>query len=157
MNFTSITAFRTGLLLAAIALQAAQAQTPPAKDRIVTRDELRVCMNSEGDLAARRQAMEARKGQDGEEVAAIRAEAQELTAERERLQRDDKPMERFERKVKAHNARVKAAQDKAEAFRADLESLNKALVAHNDNCGGIAYKAEDKAAILQERAAKKAN
>jgi hypothetical protein len=50
---------------------------------------------------------------------------------------------------------VKAAQDTAEAFKAELESLNKGLVAHNEQCGGISFRAEDKEAILKEREAAK--
>jgi hypothetical protein len=150
MKFTTTTT-AIGLFLAAIAVQTVQAQTKPAK--LVSRDELRVCMNSESELAARRKAMEPRAAQNREEAAAIRAEAQELTEERQRIGEEEyTKQERFmARKVKPHNARVKAAQDKAEAYRADLESLNKSLVAYNEQCGGITFRAEDKEAILKER------
>lgn len=153
MKFTTTTAI--GLFLAAIAVQTVQAQTKPAK--LVSRDELRVCMNSESELAARRKASEARANQNREEAAAIRAEAQELTDERQRIGEEEyTKLERFvNRKVKPHNVRVKAAQDAAEAFRAELESLNKGLVAYNDQCGGISFLPEDKAAILKEREAAK--
>ena len=150
MKFTTFSA----TVVAAFALQAAHAQTPPAKT--VNRDQLRVCMNSESDLAARRQAMDARNKVNGEETAAIRAEQQELAEEKQRIGEDATKMDRFmNRRVKPHNARIKVAQDKAEAFRVDLETLNKALVAHNDQCGGISFMAEDKEAILKEREAAK--
>lgn len=151
MKFTTFSA----TVVAAFALQAVQAQTPPAKT--VNRDQLRVCMNSESDLAARRQAMDARNKVNNDEAAAIRAEQLELTEERKRIGEDDATkIERFmNRRAKPHNARVKVAQDKAEAFRTDLETLNKALLAHNDQCGGISFMAEDKEAILKEREAAK--
>lgn len=149
MKLTSITAISSSLLFAAITLQGAQAQTKPT--RLVTRDELRVCMNSESALSVRRKAMEPRNDQNREEAAAIRAEAQQLADEQRRIEENQGPMDRFNRRVKAHNARVQAAQANAELFRTDLEALNKALVAHNEQCGGISFKSEDKEAILKER------
>lgn len=156
MKLNSVTALRTGLLAAVIAFPAAQAQTPPPKEKLVTRDELRVCMSSESELATRRQALEARAAQNREEAGAIRTAAEELAEEKKRVDDDPNQMriDRFERRVKAHNTRVKAAQDKAEALRADLEAMNKSLLAHNDSCGGISFRKEDKDAILQERAGK---
>lgn len=155
MKFTTTTAI--GLFLAAIAVQTVQAQAQAKPAKLVSRDELRVCMNSESELAARRKASEARANQNREEAAAIRAEAQELTDERQRIGEEEyTKLERFvNRKVKPHNVRVKAAQDAAEAFRAELESLNKSVVAYNEQCGGISFRPEDKEAILKEREAAK--
>jgi hypothetical protein len=149
MKLISIPAISTAFLLATLTLQAAQAQTPAP--RMVTRDELRVCMNSEGALKTRREAIDPRAKQNRDEAAAIRTEAEAMKEERDKLVEDQKPMDRFDRKVKAHNGRVKAAQDSAEAFRAELESLNKAMLAYNEQCGGITYLSEDKEAILKER------
>ncbi len=154
MKSTFIPAISAGILLATTALTGVQAQTQPAP-RMVTRDELRVCMNSETEVMARRQATTARNQKNRDEAAAIRAEAQELAEEQKRLEEDQKPMDRFGRKVRAHNERVKAAQAGADAFRAELEAVNKALLAYNDQCGGISYLPEDKEAILKERAAGK--
>ena len=153
MKLASITAI--GLFIAATSIQAAQAQTKPAK--LVTRDELRACMNSEAELATRRKATEERASKNREEAAAIRAEAQELNEERARIGEDEyTKQERFmARKVKPHNLRVKAAQENAEAYRAELESLNKGLLAYNEQCGGITFRSEDKEAILKEREAAK--
>jgi hypothetical protein len=147
MKLISIPAIGTALLLATV-LHAAQAQTPAP--RMVTRDELRVCMNSESGLKTRREAIDPRAKLNRDEAAAIRTEAAQMQEERDKLVEDQKPMDRFERKVKVHNARVKAAQDSAEGFRAELDSLNKAMLAHNEKCGGITYLAEDKEAILKE-------
>lgn len=149
MKLASIPAILSGLLLAMLALQAAQAQTRPAK--LVTRDELRVCMNSESELAVRRQAVEARDKQNRDEGAAIRAEAQQMAQEHKRIEEDEGPMEKFNRRVKAHNARVQIAQANAASFRTDLETLNKALMAYNEQCGGISFSAQDRQAILKER------
>lgn len=142
-----------GLLLATFALHTAQAQTPPP--RLVTRDELRTCMNAESALATRRQAAEARSRQNGDEAAAIRTESAQLKAENEKLQDDNAPMEKFQRKVKVHNARVQAAQAAVMSFNTELDAMNKAVGDYNQQCGGISFLPEDKEAILRERAAPK--
>jgi chromosome segregation ATPase len=149
MKLLSITAISAGLVLAAITLHGAQAQTTPAK--MVNRDELRACMNSESDLAARRKGMEEQKIKNREETAAIRAETQELTDEQQRIGQNQGRLDRLERQVKTHNARVKVAQANAQSFNTDLEALNKSVIAHNDQCGGISFSKEDKEAILKER------
>lgn len=147
-------AFSAGLLLAAFALPGAHAQTK--SEKLVTRDQLRVCMNSEAELAARRKATEARNIQNREEVNAIRAEAAELAEEHKRLEEDQTKLERFiNRRVKPHNVRVQASRASAEAFRAELEALNKSLIAYNEQCGGISFMPADKEAILKEREAQK--
>lgn len=153
MKSISIPALGAALFLAAVMLQVAQAQTKP--DKVVTRDELRTCMNSEVTLATRRKELEARNKVNGEEAATIRAEAEQLKAEQEKIVEDNGPMDRFNRKVKAHNARILAARTNADAFKGELETLNKSLVAHNESCGGISFRAEDKEAILKEREAQK--
>lgn len=109
-------------------------------------------MATEPDLLARKQAVDARNKLQREEAAAIRAASDELKAEHEKLEESNAPTEKFQRKVKAHNARVQAA---AESFRADLETLNKALFAYNESCGSISFSVQDKEAILKERAAAK--
>lgn len=147
-------ALQAGLVLAAaFSIHAAQAQAK--SDKLVTRDELRACMNSEAELAARRKAMEPRNAVIREEAAAIRAEAEQLKAEGEKLESDSAPMDRFNRKIRTHNNRVAAAKTVAETYRADLETLNKALIGYNEKCGGITYSAEDKEAILKERESQK--
>lgn len=151
MKFTPLAAAVSGLLLAAITLQGAQAQSGAQK--VVTRDELRACMNAETALAARRQAVEAESRRNGEEVAAIRAEAQELLVEQKRLEQEPSRTDRFERRVRAHNVKVEAARASDASLRAGLDALNRAVVAHNQQCGGISFRPEDKEAILQERAA----
>jgi hypothetical protein len=35
--------------------------------------------------------------------------------------------------------------------RSGFEDLKKAMQAHNDRCGGMAFRPEDKAAIVKER------
>lgn len=149
MKSISIAALGCGFLVVTLALPA-QAQTKPA--RMVTRDELRICMNSESELTDRRRAMEARSGQNRDEAAAIRAEADEMSAEQKRLEENQAPMEKFSRRVKAHNARVQAAQANSESLRKDLAALNDALTAHNEHCGGISFSTQDREAILKERA-----
>lgn len=140
-----------GLLLAAATIQGAHAQSPGAK--LVTRDELRACMNRESELAGQRQALETQNRRNGEEFAAVRAEADELKAEQERLEREPNRTERFERRVRAYNAKVEAAKAKEASFRAGLDTLNQAVVDHNTRCGGISFLPEDKEAILKEREA----
>ena len=117
MKRISIPAIGAGLLLATIAFHAAQAQTNPA--RLVTRDELRVCMNSEAEVLARRQAVMARNQKNKDETAAIRVEQEELAAEQKKLEGDGKPMDRFNSKVKVHNIRVQVAQAATHSFKND--------------------------------------
>ena len=139
----------TALLLATTF--AAHAQTPAP--RMVSGAELRACVNTELDLADRRQAVQARNEANRVEGTAIRAEAAEMTEEMKAAEGNETKMTRFNRKVKAHNERVAAAQAKATAVRNDLEKLNADLIAYNASCGGIAYSKEEKDAILKERAA----
>ena len=56
-------------------LQVAQAQTAP---RMINRDELRACMESESQLTSRRESAEARSKQQTAELASIRAESEAL-------------------------------------------------------------------------------
>lgn len=151
MKSLSFAAAVSGLLLAAATIQGAEAQSTGA--RTVTRDELRACMNRESELAVQRQAVETQNRRNGEEFAAVRAEAEELTAEKERLEREPNRTDRFERRVRAYNAKVAEAKAKDASFRASLDALNQAVVAHNDRCGGISFLPEDKEAILKEREA----
>ncbi|RYF69117.1 MAG: hypothetical protein EOO22_16650 [Comamonadaceae bacterium] len=153
MKTIPISAIGASLLLAAFAVSTAQAQNPPAK--VVSRDELRNCMNSEATLATQRKELEARSKSNGEEASAIRAEADQLKAEQEKIIADNAPMDRFNRKVKTHNARILAARTQADGFKSELETLNQSLVAHNERCGGISFLPEDKEALLKEREAAK--
>jgi chromosome segregation ATPase len=140
--------FSIPLLVAALAAPHAWAQP-----KNVSRDELRVCMNSESDLATRRQGLEARGKKGAEERAAIKAEAEELTAERKAAEEDSRRIDRVERKVRVHNQRIKTANEAVAALAADVDQLNKDMTAHNQKCGGIAFDPDDKAAILKEREA----
>lgn len=133
-----------------MAAQSTPAGTTP---RNVTREELRVCMNSEGELAKRRQGLEARGKKQSEEGAAIRDEAAELQQEMKAAEENSRNTDRVERKVRAHNLRIKAANDVLTALRGDVDQLNKDTNAHNDKCGGISFLPEDKEAILKEREA----
>jgi uncharacterized protein (DUF3084 family) len=153
MRINSSIAIASSLLFAAVALHAAQAQTKPAKT--VTRDELRVCMNSESDLKTRREALEALKSRNNDEAAAIKAEAEQMAEDQKKVGQDENRMEKFNRRVKAHNERVKAANANVASFRTEAETLNAGLVAYNDQCGGITFHKEDKDAILKEREAAK--
>lgn len=145
----------TSLLLAALAIAYGSAGAQAAKPtKLVTKDELRVCVASEAELATRRQAIEAKKTGNTAEVAAIKLESTEMAEEQKNIdESNDRKVREFKRKVTAHNDRVKAANASSEAFGKELDSFNKALVAYNDSCGGISYSREDKEAILKEREA----
>lgn len=155
MKSTPTPAFAAVLLAAVFMLNGGQAQAQAKSDKLVTRDELRACMNSEATIAARRKELETRAKVNGDEAASIRAEAEELKAEQERMGEDSRNLDRFNRKVKAHNNRVQLSRTNAEAFRTDLDGMNKSVLAHNEKCGGISFLPEDKAAILKEREAAK--
>jgi len=132
-------------------LQVAQAQTAP---RMIDRDELRACMESESQLTSRRESVEARSKQQTAELASIRAESEALQAERKRLEEGGVgSRDRLERRGRAYNERVKAANDAQAQLRAEIDAVSTALAAYNDKCGGTVFKDEDKEAILKERAA----
>lgn len=150
-------ALSTSLLAATAAFaQTPAPEAPPAAEpRVVTRDELRFCMDGEVSLAARRKQVTDRNAAAQAEIAAIRAEAAQMDEDRRQI-RDDEytKQERFDRRVKVHNARIQAANAATAAVRADLEALNKDVVAYNAGCGRISFRPEDKAAILKEREGK---
>lgn len=140
------------LALAALAAGAALAQTQPAP-RVVSRDELRACMATEATFPARRQALQTRNQMQNELGAQLQADTQALEAEKKDAEGDARKMERFNRKVKAHNEKFDAARAALAAFNADMEALNKDIEAHNAKCAAIAFRPEDREAILKERAA----
>jgi hypothetical protein len=141
-----------GIVLAA-ALPAAHAQSAPA--RVVTRDELRACMDSGDSIRARQQDLDQRNKRAGEDLAAMRAEATELAEEKKRLEdHPDAPRARFERRLLAYNAKLPAEKANAEAFKADLDAFNTALATHNATCGHIAASTADREAVQKEREAK---
>ncbi len=156
--------------LSAIALAALCAGTPAwaqtaapapadvgtkAEARVVSRDELRACMNSESALTTRREQARALNAARQEENQAIRAEAAQLADDRKAI-RDDEytKLERFDRRVKLHNARIQTANTAMAGVRAEMDAVNKDLTAYNAQCGGIRFMPEDKAAILKEREGK---
>jgi hypothetical protein len=157
MRFSLTPSLCAGLLLATLAIDAgAQSPAKPAASapRVVSKDELRSCMATESALAERRKALEARAVTNQAEVVAIRAEAAKLAEDQKNVDTDDERKVRaFKRVVDAHNTRVQAANAAKEVFRTDLDSLNKSLTAYNEKCGGIAFRKEDKEAILKEREA----
>jgi uncharacterized protein involved in exopolysaccharide biosynthesis len=149
MKHRSITALGPAVFLLLFASQAAQAQSSAGK--VVTRDELRTCMNTEGDLTTRRHTLEERGKVNRDEAVAINTEKEELDAEAKRVESGSGNADRFSRRVKAYNTRVQTARGHSDALRTDMEALNKSLVAYNEQCGGISYSKEDKDAILKER------
>ena len=148
-----MTPFRITLLALALGAlaQAAAAQAP----RVISRDELRACMDSESQIAARREAVAARSKAQETEHAAIRAERESLQAEQKRVEAGEGSRDRLERRGRVFNERLKAANDVQAQIAAEVDAVNKALAAYNDKCGGVAFKDEDREAILKERAAKK--
>ncbi|MES2787681.1 MAG: hypothetical protein V4684_19600 [Pseudomonadota bacterium] len=156
MQFKSFFSVAAVLLISSFALQEAQAQAAaPAKEpRLVNRDELRVCMNTEAGFAPTRSKLDAQRTANSAEVAAIRAESAELAKEAESINEgDDRKQRAFKRKVDAHNARVQASNAALQATRTELEAFAKTATAYNEQCAGITFRTEDKEAILKEREA----
>lgn len=153
MKFTSIlrsVSIVGGVLAAGIAIPSVNAQTGPARE--VTRDELRACMTNDTDIGTRRTALDARALQVRDEAAAIRIEQEQLAAEQKRIVEDQGSMDRFTRKLRTHNLRVQGARANADLVGKEHEALNSAVVAHNAQCGRVAFKPEDREAILKEQA-----
>lgn len=156
INFKPIAAVAAALLLAVTAGQFAQAQTPEKPTRLVKRDELRTCMNSESSLETRRNALEARRAVNATEVAAVQAMSVKLAEDQKAIDgNDERRVRNFKRLLDAQDERVKAANADAALLRTDLDTLSKALAAYNEQCGGITFLTEDREAILKERAASK--
>jgi chromosome segregation ATPase len=141
---------------AAFFISAAWAQAQPG--RTVSRDELRVCMDTEDSIAKRKPGIESRMKEARAEIEALKPESTELEDERRRLEQDGWPsnrQDRFERKVRAHNAKSSAANDKLAAVQKDLTALNADVRGYNEKCVGVSFLPADKEAILKEREAKK--
>jgi chromosome segregation ATPase len=133
---------------------AAHAQSAPP--RAATRDELRACMDSEDNLKAKRADLEARAQRNSDDAAAINKDGAALKEEQQHAEESTLPMarDRFERRVRQYQARIAAAKESEAGVRTGMEDLKKAIDEHNTRCNGISFRPEDKAAILQERAAK---
>lgn len=152
MKTTSILSIACGALAAALALPVL-AQDAPKK--VLTRDELRQCLDEQDTLKARADAVKPR-------IAKLTAEADAFKAEEEQLKEEQKRAEdsqalgvrdRFERKVKAHTTKGKALEAESAAVRAEGDSLTKGLDAHNAKCANVSVKTEDKEAVMKEREA----
>jgi chromosome segregation ATPase len=141
---------------AAFFISAAWAQAQPG--RTVSRDELRVCMDTEDSIAQRKPGIETRMKEARAEIEALKPEQEELSAERQKLEQDGWPsrlQDRFERKVKAHNAKSAAANEKLAGVQKEMTALNADVKGYNEKCVGVSFLPSDKAAILKEREAKK--
>jgi hypothetical protein len=126
-----------------------------AQPRTVTRDELRACMNSEDDIAARRKALDEHVARRKADESALRAETDEIKAQQEHADEDQFKRRAFDRRVKAYQEKVKAFNAAGPALNTELDEVKKAIAAHNDKCGGIAFSPEDKEAVQKEREAAK--
>ena len=132
---------------------AAPAQAPASAQRMLSRDELRVCMKSGAELATRRTGMEGRNARTRDEAAAIRAEGQQLAADQKALSTQDRAqVEAFNQRADAYNARVQAAKASIEAITADQLALNAAVLAYNEQCGNATSRQADRDAIEKELA-----
>lgn len=137
-----------------LAAAGAAAQTANKAPRVVSKDELRVCMNDEAALAVRRKDIDAKRAVNQTEQTAIRAEGQALAEDEKNVdQTNDRRVREFKRRVDTYNTRVKTANDALAAVRVELDGLNKSLIAYNESCAGISFLSEDKEAILKEREA----
>lgn len=138
--------------LAATSGLALAQQAAKPEQRMISRDELRACMNAETTITARKKALVERNAKHREEQAAIAADSAELKEEGERLSRNNSNMDRYNRKVRSHNQRIDAAISAGNAINDEAAAVNKDTVAYNQNCTGVAYRPEDREAILKEMA-----
>lgn len=146
------TLFVVAVLAATSGLAAAQ-QAAKAEPRVVSKDELRTCMQAEASVAARKKALMERNNKLKEEQAAIGADSNALKEEGEKLADQNANMDRYNRKVRTHNQRIDAALNAGKEINAEADAINKAALAYNKDCTGIGYRPEDKEAILKEMAA----
>ena len=139
------------LVMAAATGAFAQAAKSP---KVVSKEELRVCVNTEAELAVQRKGIETQKAASVAEMAGLKIANAELGKDREELdETNDRRVREFKRKMAAYNERVKAANAASEEFGKNLDAFNAKLTGYNDSCGGISYSREDKEEILKEREA----
>jgi hypothetical protein len=150
---TPIAVLCSGSTLVLALLAAFPAAAQDNKPRTVSRDELRACMNSEDEIAARRKALQERGAKRTEQEAALRKEADEIKEEERHAQEDQWKESRYKRHVKAYMDKVAEYKAFTASINSEFDAVNQAVTAYNGKCGGISFLDEDKQAILQERAA----
>jgi hypothetical protein len=141
------------LIAACVAVTSGVAVAQPAakpEPRVVSREELRACMTTDQAIAARKKALIEKNAKLKEEQVAITADSAVLKEEGEKLADNNANMDRFNRKVRTHNQRIDAALNAGKAINAEAEAINKDAIAYNQTCTGIAFRPEDKEAILKE-------
>lgn len=122
------------------------------RDRAVTRDALRECMNRSDELGARRVPLAAQRAEHERALAAQRAAGEALAREQAALDPvDARRVSAFDAGAAAHNARGAELAAQTERLRDAGRRFNAAMLDHNARCGGIVFRAEDRAAILAER------
>lgn len=137
------------------AASAASAAEEVSAESLASRDQLRKCMDSEDALRARQKAI-------NEENAGIAKQMEELQAEQATLaeaqgkldMKDKKAVDAFNATLAEHNAKLARINEKAQAYNAKKDALNSELETYNSGCATYKYRADDRDAILKERAAK---
>ncbi|HET9977583.1 MAG TPA: hypothetical protein VFQ20_09120 [Burkholderiaceae bacterium] len=142
---------RAWVLASALAPLFTAADEAP-RGRPVSRDELRECMGRGDELAAHRRPLAAQRAEHERALAAQRAAGEALVREQAALDAvDARRVAEFDARPAAHNARGAELDARTERLRDEGRRFNAAMLDHNARCGGIVFRAEDRAAILQER------
>jgi hypothetical protein len=145
----TITTLLIMLSIAAIPGHAADRTLAPA--RILTRDELRVCMDASDRIAERRKALERLKPAHDAETLAITAKTKALAAELAHIDtRDEDKIREYNERVRRHDNVVAEHNKRAKTMNADSEALNAESAHPLDQCS-LPYRFADQDAILNER------
>ncbi len=128
----------------------------PAKDApptdLLTRDELRACMDQDARRKAARQDLADQRTAIDKDQAEIESENQALKQALETLDRTNEPA------VQAYQARVAANDQRVDAFNARLKPFNAAAttlreddMAYTRNCAGRPFEERDELAIKRSK------
>ena len=119
---------------------------------LLSRAELRQCMDREDTLKQRFDALERMRESGLATSAEIGESARRLSEELRRIDATDvAAVDDYNRRAKAHDAVVEASNKRADAFNAAIQSLNTDNADHLAACATRPYLQSDKKALLEER------
>jgi hypothetical protein len=124
----------------------------PARPEVMSRFELRQCMDRQEALDRRQKVLDAEQALLDSEASALAEEARLLAGQLRFLdQKDARVLENYDRQRVSHNESVKRYNAANESINADLEALNSDTAAVMKTCATRLFSKDDQEAILAER------
>jgi hypothetical protein len=141
-----------GLVACLAAPLAAQNLTLKKPPPLLSRAELRQCMDREDALKQRAEALQRAREHNEAAVAEISASAKRLSEDLRRVDpADPAAVDDYNRRAEAHDAVVAVNNRRADAYNAAVESLNSDSADQIAACATRPYLQADRNAILAER------